>query len=129
MLDVDGDLIQAVETLDGEDYETIGIALGSIQVAQAASLRVSTRMDTVWFNRAVGIDFDGLYYNSRQSDDAMNPVRASAFRDAIRGTPGFGSFPDNDNVVFTRTARGLEAKLPCFVVDCDSSRVIPAIIG
>lgn len=130
MLDTSGDLIEA-EELDGSGnvYTTIGIALGSIQVSQAMSMRVSTRAGTVWFNLAAGIDYDGLFYNTRRSDVDMNPIRSNIFRQTLSETPGFGAFANSRDVTFTRTGRRLEVELPCVTIDCDSSRVTPSVIG
>jgi hypothetical protein len=129
MLDETGDLIEAVETIATVDYTTIAVAVGSQQVSQSMSLRVSTKTKDVWFNEAAGIDFDDLFYNSNQSDTIMNPIRAQAFRETLEATPGFGDYAENKDVVFTRTGRKLEINLPCTIIDCDSSRFVPAVIG
>ena len=129
MLDDTGDLISAIEHLEGETYQTIGVALGSIQVAQACSLRVSTTTNSVWFNRAHGIDMDGLFYNTNKTDADLNPIRAQAFRTVMENTRGFGDYAGGNNVDFIRTGRKLAVQLPCFAVDCDTAIVTPVVIG
>jgi hypothetical protein len=129
MLDEQGDLIEAVEVVDGDEYTTIAVALGAQQVGQALSLNVSTKQKDVWFNRSAGVDYNGLFYGATRSDDTMNPIRAQAFRQVIENTPGFGSYADTKDVRFTRAERRLAVDLPCVVIDCDNSRVVPAVIG
>lgn len=129
MLDADGDLIEAVETVGAVEYATIGVALGSIEVAQNISLRVSTKTRDCWFNLAAGVDYGTLFYDTNRSDATMNPIRAQAFRETLEATPGFGSYAGSNEVVFSRTGRKVEVSLPCVVIACDDSRVIPAVIG
>lgn len=129
LLDEQGDLLEAVEDYEGSEYTTIGVAVGSQQVAQALSLRASTRKKSVWFNLTAGIDYSGLFYDTNIADSTMNPIRAQVFREALEGTPGFESFPEGREVVFTRTNRTLAVALPCVQIDCDSSRVIPRTLG
>ena len=129
MLDESGDLIDAVEVVGTETFSTIGIALGSIETSQNISLRISTKRRDCWFNRATGIDYAALFYNTNRGDEIMNPMRAQAFREMLEATPGFASYADINEVTFKRTDRKLEVQLPCVVISCDSSRVIPAVIG
>lgn len=129
MLDENGDVIEAVETVSGDEYTTIAVALGAQQVAQALSLNVSTKQNDVWFNRSAGIDYNGLFYSATRSDTVMNPIRAQAFRQALERTPGFGSYAEGKDVQFSRAERRLTVGLPCVVIDCDNSRVTPAVIG
>lgn len=129
MLDESGDLIEAADMSGILEYTTVAVALGSQQVAQALSMSVSTKQRDAWFNKSAGIDYEGLFYGSTRSDTVMNPIRAQAFRQAMENTPGFGSYADAKDVTFSRADRRLSVKLPCVVIDCDNSRVIPAVIG
>lgn len=129
MLDTSGDLITATETVGAQVYQTIGVALGTIEVSQNMSIRVSTKKKDVWFNRDAGVDFVNLFYNANRSDVTMNPVRAQAYRELIENTPGFGAYLGLNEVTFDRTGRKLAITLPCVVLSCDDSRVIPAVIG
>lgn len=129
MLDAEGDLIEAVEVIGAQSYTTIAVAIGSQQVSQALSLGTSTKKRDAWFNRDAGIDYEDLFYGSNRSDVVMNPIRAQAFRSALENTPGFGQYADSKDVTFTRAARKISVGLPCVVVDCDNSRVIPVVIG
>lgn len=129
MLDETGDLIEAADMSGLIEYTTVAVALGAQQVSQALSLSVSTKQRDVWFNKSAGIDYDGLFYGSTRTDRVMNPIRAQAFRQALENTPGFGSYASTKDVQFTRADRRLQVDLPCVIIDCDNSRVIPAVIG
>lgn len=129
MLDTDGDLIDGFETADGEEYNSIAVSAGATQIAQALSLRASTHADSVWFNRAAGVDYNGLFFSTNRSDETMNPIRAQVFRDILLNTPGMDGFADSDAVSFTRTSRKLEVKLPCAKITCSTELVQPTVIG
>lgn len=130
LLDEDGDLIAAYEVGDDTlEYETIGIALGSQQVAQAASMRVSTRQSSVWFNVTAGIDYETLFYNTSRTDTVMNPIRSQMFMAELLATPGVSGVAGETAVTFTRTVRTLAIDLPCVNIDCDNSRVVPIVMG
>jgi hypothetical protein len=129
MLDDTGDLIEATESVGAAVYNTIGIALGSIEAAQNMSLRTSTKINDCWFNRAAGIDYNTLFYDTNLSDAVMNPLRAQAFRETLEGTPGFGRYAAGNEVFFSRAGRKLGVELPCVIIACDSSQITPAVIG
>lgn len=129
LLDDSGDLLQAFERDNTDvEYDTIAVALGAYQVAQSVSMRASTKKRSVWFNRAAGVDYNALFYDTSKADATMNPIRSIAFREQLLSTPGISRFADDADIRFTRTGRQLAIELPCVVIDCDNSRITPTVL-
>jgi hypothetical protein len=124
MLDNTGDLI-AAEWPGG--VETVGIAIGIAQVAQSANLAVSVRKGSVWWNITAGVDYESLFHNTQDSVQ-LDPIRATAFREAVLSVPGISGFSKSDEITFARSAgRTVSVSIPCVDIDCDEGRATSEI--
>jgi len=125
MLDSDHDLMVG-EYADGT--ETLVAAIGPVQVAQAASQAVSLKQGAIWWNISAGIDYETLFYRGRLPDAQMNPLRATAFREALLSVGGVEGFRDTAAIIsFERKGRILSARIPCLEIACDQSRATATI--
>ena len=124
MLDSTGDLLCAVNE-DGA--ETLVALRGAEQAAQAASMAVSQRQGRIWWNESLGVDYDGLFFNSGRSDADMAAIRAAALREAILAVPGVDSFEGTNEITFSRNNRILTPSIPCIRITCEASRVSATI--
>lgn len=118
MMDQDYDLMLG-EYPDGT--QSLVMAVGPVQVAQAAAQAVSLKQGAIWWNISAGIDYEGLFYHNRLPDAQMNPLRAAAMREALLAVEGVDGFSGSDAVTFTRQGRMLAARVPCLEIACDQS--------
>jgi hypothetical protein len=124
MMDQDHDLMAGTWP-DGA--ETLVMATGPIQVAQAAAQAVSLKQGAIWWNISAGIDYETLFYHNRLPDAQMNPMRAAAFREALLAVEGIEGFADRSDITFDRRNRVLGVRIPCLEIACDESRATATI--
>lgn len=119
----DGDVLKACFTdADGNEVETLAIALGRELVAQSAALAVSTRVGSVWFRKYCGVDYENLFYNATGNDGQLQSIRASAIREALFSVPGIVGFSnETDAITFEKSGRTLRPVIPCVKIDCNNS--------
>jgi len=123
MLGESGDVLKACfEDTDGNEVETLAIAMGRELVAQTAAQAVSTKKGSIWFRLYEGVDYEYLFYNNNGTDAQLEAIRASAIREALFAVPGIVGYSDpTATITFQRQGRNLIPSIPCIKIDCDNS--------
>jgi len=125
LLEEDGDLLLASHP-DGAT--TIFVGSGARQVTQAVAQNTALKQGSVWFDRAAGIDYDRLFYNSRRPDEEMEAIRAAVISEAVLATPGVEGFVEGGEVTITRQGRTLIPDIPCININCENG-IVNAFVG